>query len=225
MYTRLGRLYDELRRQESASGCITRKPAVSRLLVLLSLCAALALLPASAGAVVLVPPGPSGQFLPAAGDRDGDGVPDAYDCAPDDPTRPSRGGDDANCDGQPDGEQAASSDSDSPTVDPAAVARDAAHGAVTALRWPLGGPVTVFAPRADATGMRTLIFVATDNAGLTVTHRLDRGATATNRRSLARGGAYVLPIATRGARRLRVAVTVVDAAGESHRVVRTLRLR
>jgi len=197
---------------------------VSRLLVLLSLSAGLAVLPAAAPAATVTPPGPSGQFLPSANDRDGDGIPDAQDCAPDDPSRPSRSGADADCDGRPDGEQAASSDSQS-AVHPAAVARDAIHGSVSALHWLLGGPVTLFAARSDATGTRTFVFVATDNAGLTVTHRLDRGVTATNRRSLGRGGAYVLTIATQGAKRLRVAVTVVDASGFSRRVTRTLRLR
>ena len=190
--------------------------------VLLLLCGALAL-PAYASTVA--PPAPSGQFLPSADDRDGDGLSDATDCAPDDPTRPARGGVDGNCDGAADGGQQAASGPSSADVDAAAVARQAAHGSVAALRWPLGGALAVFAVRHDAAGDRTFVFVARDNVGLTVTHRLDRERTATNERSLGRGSAYVLRVAVGKARTLRVAVTVIDAAGNSRRVARTLRLR
>ena len=55
-----------------------------------------------AGALARTQQGPSGQFQPSATDRDGDGLPDGSDCAPDDPSRPARSGEDRNCDGTPD---------------------------------------------------------------------------------------------------------------------------
>lgn len=212
-------------------------------LLVLPLCAALTLLPAGASARTAPPAGPSGQFVPTAGDRDGDGLPDAADCAPDDPSRPARTGVDADCDGVPDsglspitisgpadggpdpaGQHSASS-TVAPAVDVRARARRALGGAVVASGLRLGAAVAAFAPRRERRGLRTFVFVARDNAGLTAAPSLDGHRLAATHRSLARGAAYVLRIRTGAARRLRIVVTVVDASGNRRRAARTLRLR
>lgn len=181
-------------------------------------CLAVAALPAAAPGASS-PPGPSGQFVPSPGDRDGDGVADASDCAPDDPTRPGVAG---SCSASVD----AASSPEARPLHAAAVARQALDGAAVVARdWRLGEALAVFTARRDAPAERSFVFVALDACGLTVTHRLDDGHTVTHRRSLARGGTYVLRVAVGVARRLRIAVTVVDASGASRRVARTQRLR
>src|SRR6476661_2375682 len=87
--------------------CAGMSPTVLRIVVSLVLAPALVAVPAAWA------DGPTGQFQPSAGDRDGDRLADADDCAPDDPSRPAQSGQDADCDGAVDG-QGYSADSTAP---------------------------------------------------------------------------------------------------------------
>lgn len=190
-------------------------------------------LPAGAA---LAAAGPTGQFLPSAADRDGDGLTDAADCAADDPSRPARGAD-ADCDGvrdegaivvdvagpAPDLEAASAPSRGTPAT--RAVARRAAGGPVVLVRGlPLGPSVAVYAPARPRAGRPTVVVVARTNAGVTVRPRLlgRDGAVRSlpaRSRSLPRGRALVVgprvdPAATR---RVRFAITVVDPQGARHR--------
>jgi hypothetical protein len=189
------------------------------------------LLPA-AGVRAAARPGPSGQFQPTRTDRDGDGVADASDCAPDDPTRPARTGSDANCDGTPDGTQQAAS---TPSVVPSArgVARRAAGVPVVALGVRLGSAVSVFAPRAARARAPALVFVARDNCAVSVRPVLvfaggRTRALPARQRSVPRGHAYVVRLhlsrAQARALRVRFAMTVIDAAGGRHGASRAVRV-
>jgi hypothetical protein len=180
-----------------------------------------------------------GQFLPTADDRDGDGLPDAADCAADDPTRPALTGPDPECDGLPPGglgipvdleepgRQHAASAPSRGTPATRAAARQAARvsvAAVSGLR--LGRSVAVYAPARPRASRPTLVLVARANMGLVVRPVLARrdGTSrrlAARRRSLARGDAHVVRIRVDPAavRRVRLAVTVTDAQGDRHRAV------
>lgn len=214
-------------------------------------------------ALALVAPGPlasgagtpAGQFQPVRGDRDGDGLPDGSDCAPDDPTRPARSGEDLDCDGAPDqggagipvdlagpdggegpppaGPQAASRPSRG-TVAARASARRAAGEPVVAVRGlRLGPSVAVYAPAAPRPARPALVLVAKGSSGVTVRPWLvfaqGRRALRVRTASLPRGRALVVRIAldpARGrARRVRFAVRVVDGAGATYRDARVVALR
>ena len=222
-------LHDFARGQERRSN--VERTAVSRIALLAALGAVV--LPASGAQAAPRAGGPTGQFQPSATDRDGDGVRDASDCAPDDPTRPARTGPDANCDGTADGAQQAAS---APAVRPLArdSARRAAGGpvrAVPAVR--LGGAVAVFAPRHPRARAPELIFAARDNSAVTVRPVLvlaggRRRVLTVRSRSVARGQAYAVTIRLSGAqaraRRLRFAITVIDASGRVHHAVHAVRV-
>lgn len=156
------------------------------------LMALLAPLPAAAPA--RTDDGPAGQFVPSLEDRDGDGLLDAADCAPDDPTRPARPDADLDCDGVPDGggfsgvgiagpvdgtdpgtpdgsagEQTAASRPSTGTSETRTAARRAYGAGVTAVTGlRLGPSVAVYAPARPARTAPTLIFVAKGNSGITV---------------------------------------------------------
>lgn len=218
----------------------------ARIALLLGL---LACLPAST--LARADSGPSGQFQPSATDRDGDGLPDASDCAPDDPSRPARAGDDQDCDGTPDAgggsrvglagpvdggpdpQQTASR----PSRGSAATktrARRAAGEAVVAVRGlRLGDSIAVYAPRRPHRATPTVVFVAKDNSAVTVRPTLvladgRKRALKARSRSLPSGRAYVVRLhlshAQRRAARLRLAMTVIDASGNRHRATRVVRV-
>jgi hypothetical protein len=213
----------------------------ARIALLLALLAGL-----PAGSAALADgPGPSGQFLPSVGDRDGDGLPDAADCAPDDPSRPARAGVDLDCDGADDGggltgvgisgpvdggpdpgpgEQTAASRPSTGSVSAKAAARRAVGEAVVAVRGlRLGPSIAVYAP-ARAAG--TLIFVAKDNSGVTVRPSVvrhgKRHPLRVRTRSVSRGHAWVVRVHPSGVRRVRFAMRVVDSAGAAHRATRAV---
>jgi hypothetical protein len=216
-----------------------------RILILVALLSAL-----GAGAVARADQSPSGQFQPARGDRDGDGLPDANDCAPDDPSRPSRSGTDADCDGQPDqggpaisvsgpadgapdGPEAASKPSTGP-VATRTTARAALGEAVVLVRnLRLGRSIAVYMPRRARPGRQTLVFVARDNSAVTVRSSLRFAggrvqALASRSHSIARGDARVLRWTLtrrqRHAQRIRMVITVVDASGNRYRATRATRI-
>lgn len=167
--------------------------------------------------------GPAGQFRPSPGDRDGDGLVDGRDCAPDDPSRPARHVPDPDCDGSgagiqvdvagpvdggpdPEGPEAASRPSRG-TPKARAAARRAAGGPVVAIHGLRLGPnVAVYAPRSG----RGIVVVAKSNAGVTVKPRRHRART----RSLASGTAFAVR-----ARAARYVITVVDGSGTTWRAV------
>ena len=194
--------------------------------------------------------GPSGQFQPAANDRDGDGLPDASDCAPDDPSRPSRSGRDADCDGTaddgsgsnvtvtevdggPDPVSAASRPSTGTRLT-SQVARAAAHEAVVLVRHlPLGRSVAIYRPRRQHRYAPAIVFAAKDNSGVTVTETLvyrgERRVKLANRaRPVSRGHAWVLRVHLRGAQRraqrIEFSIAVVDASGDSFSATRVVRI-
>lgn len=165
--------------------------------------------------------GPSGQFQPSPGDRDGDGLADRDDCAPDDPTRPSRSGTDADCDGRADAgagmdvaiagpadgapdsgepeqqQQSAAAHEPAGTVNSRRAARRAAGEPVRAVRLRLGPSIAAYAPSRTRRSVPTLVLVATGNSGVTVRPKLIfKGGRArmlkTRTRSLPRGRAYVV---------------------------------
>lgn len=195
--------------------------------------------------------GPSGQFQPAAGDRDGDGLGDADDCAPDDPTRPARAGTDLDCDGESDGggsnagyevsgpvdggpdpgyeaaSQSAASKPSSGTPETRTAARRAAGEAVVAVRGLRLGPgVAVYAPERITAGIAELVFVAKDNLGVTAAPSItvdgERRALRVRSRSVSRGRAWVVSVRSQGARRVRFTLTVVDSSGEARSAERTV---
>lgn len=204
----------------------------------------------SAGGLASAAGGPTGQFLPSVGDRDGDGLPDAADCAPDDPSRPGRAGVDADCDGAPDAglpvieiagpadggpdpaEQQAASKPSSGTVAAKSAARRAAGQDVVVVRGlRLGPSVAVYAPKRPSRATPTVVLVAKGNSGVTVRpHLVFAGgrtrALAARTRSVARGRAFVVRLqlskSQRRAQRLRFAMTVVDGSGDSYRAARTV---
>lgn len=212
------------------------------------LLALLALLPA--GAVAYAAGGPTGQFQPSSDDRDGDGLRDSDDCAPDDPSRPARPGTDLDCDGvlddggfsgvgisgpvdggpdpgsEPaDPEQTAASRPSSGTTETRTAARRAAGEdvvVVTGLR--LGPAVAVYTPAATAPA---LIFVAKDNVGVTVSPSIvvdgERRPLRVRSRSIPRGRAWVVRV--RQDRRVRFTITVVDSSGEDYTAARALPAR
>jgi hypothetical protein len=187
---------------------------IARIALLLAL---LACLPA--GAVAWAQDDPVGQFLPSSDDRDGDGLHDGADCAPDDPSRPARAGSDLDCDGDPDsggsapvgiagpvdggpdpgpGEQTAASRPSSGTTETKTAARRAAGEAVVALRGLRLGPSrAVYAPAAPRASAPALVLVAKGNSGITVAPSLvlaggETRALRTRRRSVPRGRAWVV---------------------------------
>jgi hypothetical protein len=186
----------------------------ARIALLLAL---LACLPA--GSVARAQDDPVGQFLPSSDDRDGDGLHDGADCAPDDPTRPARSGSDLDCDGDPDsggsagigiagpvdggpdpgpGEQTAASRPSTGTTETKTAARRAAGEAVVAARGlRLGASVAIYAPAASHAFAPALVFVAKGNTGITVVPSLvfaggETRALKTRRRSVPRGRAWVV---------------------------------
>ncbi|MFL5843334.1 MAG: hypothetical protein ACJ762_01490 [Solirubrobacteraceae bacterium] len=192
---------------------------------------------------------PAGQFLPALGDRDGDGLPDAADCAADDPTRPGRSGVDLDCDGAPDGggsgidigilgpvdggpdpsgepgRQTAASRPSSGTGETRTAARRAAGEGVVAVKGlRLGPSVAVYTPAATAPA---LVFVAKDNSGITVRPSVvvdgERRALKVRTRSVPRGRAWVVRV--HQGRRVRFTVTVVDSGGVDYTAARALPAR
>lgn len=197
---------------------------------------------------------PAGQFLPSLQDRDGDGLLDLSDCAPDDPSRPARAGIDLDCNGAPDdgggievgisgpvdggpdepGEQQAASRPSSGTATTRSAARDAAGEAVvavTGLR--LGPSIAVYEPARGRSAEPTLVFAAKGNSGLTVEPELTftgggTRALKVRARSLPRGRAYVVRLrlspSQRRARKVRFAITVVDGQGDSYRATRAVTL-
>lgn len=194
--------------------------------------------------------GPAGQFQPSANDRDGDGVADRADCAPDDPSRPSRSGQDTNCDGArddgsgsnvtvtevdggPDPVSAASKPSTG-TRRTSQVARAAAREAVVLVRHlPLGRSVAVYRTRRQRRYAPAVVFVGKDNIGVTVTETLvyagERRVKVANRaRSVSKGHAWVLRTrlrrARRRAQRLEFSIAVVDASGNSFSATRVVRV-
>lgn len=219
---------------------MSRPPA--RIALLLAL---LACLPA--GSVAYATEDPTGQFQPTRDDRDGDGLGDADDCAPDDPSRPARSGSDLDCDGAPDGggfagvgisgpvdggpdpgsepappEQTAASRPSSGTTETRTAARLAAGEDVVAVRGLRLGPgIAVYTP---ARASPVLVFVAKDNVGVTVRPSIVvdgvRQALKVRTRSVPRGRAWVVRVASR--RRVRFAVTVVDSGGNEYVATRAL---
>lgn len=216
----------------------------ARIALLLALIACL-----PAGSLAHADGGPAGQFLPSLDDRDGDGLPDAADCAADDPTRPGRSGVDLDCDGVPDGggsgvgigiagpvdggpdpsgepgEQTAASRPSTGTVETRTAARRAAGEDVVAVKGlRLGPSIAVYTPAAAAPA---LVFVAKDNSGVTVVPsvvvRGERQELRTRTRSIPRGRAWVVRV--HQDRRVRFTVTVVDSAGEQHSAARALPAR
>lgn len=220
----------------------------ARIALLLSI---LACLPA--GTLAFADDGPAGQFLPALGDRDGDGLPDAADCAADDPTRPARAGVDLDCDGTPDGggsgagfdisgpadggpdpdepgEQTAASRPSTGTTETKTAARRASGRPVIAVRGlRLGPAVAIYAPSTVTAGLAELIFVAKDNTGITVDPSIvvdgERVALRTRTRSVSRGRAWVLEVRSKGTRRVRFAIAVVDTSGDEHTATRAVPAR
>ena len=195
--------------------------------------------------------GPSGQFQPAANDRDGDGLPDKSDCAPDDPSRPSRAGKDADCDGVADDGSGSSVEVSGPAdggPDPVSaasrpssgtrltsrIARAAAHEPVVLVRHlPLGRTVAIYQPRHAHRTVPMLVFAAKDNSGVTVTPTIvwangTRTKLADRVHSVSRGHAWVLRIRLRGAQRhalrLEFSMAVVDVAGDSYSATRVVRI-
>ena len=169
---------------------------------------------------------PQGQFQPSAGDRDGDGINDANDCAPDDPSRPARTGTDADCDGTVDNPPVYSADSTAPLsmATLRAAARRAAGEPVVADSGPAIGPAVLFRPRnvepllvfAARAGMRvtvapTLVFA--DGRRMRVPHSWS---------TVDAGAAWAFRIRRSGAQRVALAITVRDAAGAVYRASRTL---
>lgn len=154
--------------------------------------------------------GPAGQFLPSLDDRDGDGLLDALDCAPDDPSRPARDGADPACDGTGAGipvEVAGPVDEGAAESAVHAAARRAAGGKVVAVRGlRLGPDVAVYAP-ADRRG---IVVAARRNAGVTIRPARHDART----RSLAAGTAFA--VRTRAP---RYTITVVAGSGATWRAV------
>jgi hypothetical protein len=205
-----------------------------------------------AGTLALADGGPSGQFQPTRADRDGDGLRDDSDCAPDDPSRPAQAGADADCDGAADegaGLEVGISgpvDGDAGTVDAAsepssgtpathAVAREAAGEAVVLVRrLPLGQSVAIYQPRRPRPAVPSLVFAAKDNSGVTVTPTLVFAGGRTSKladrsHSVSRGHAWVMRVrlarAQRRALRIRYSIAVVDGSGSSYSATRSTRLR
>jgi hypothetical protein len=195
--------------------------------------------------------GPSGQFQPAANDRDGDGLVDAHDCAPDDPSRPARAGHDADCDGSaddgsgsdvvitgpadggPDPVSAASKPSTGTRMT-SQVARAVAGEAVVLVRHlPLGRSVAIYRSRQAHRTAPAIVFAAKDNSGVTVTPTLvyaggRRAKLGDRSRSVSRGHAWVVRVrlhgAQRRAQRLEFSIAVVDASGNSFSATRVVRI-
>lgn len=178
-----------------------------------------------------------GQFAPSLDDRDGDGLLDALDCGPDDPTRPVRGGADLDCDGAPDGGGAGigvgllpidagtdvAAKPSAGTASMKAAARDAAGEPVVAVAGlALGPSIAVYAPAHPRAGEPTLIFAAVDNVGLTVTPVVGDRRRAARTRSLPRGRAYVVRLRLRRARRVTFEITVVGVDGAEYSASRAV---
>lgn len=180
---------------------------------------------------------PGGQFAPSVADRDGDGLPDGADCAPDDPSRPSRAGSDRDCDGVSDaggdhadvgappaggpagqGFSAASSNPD-PAGATRARARRAAGERVKAVAMDVGDSVAVYAPVRRRAGTATLIFVGRSAASVTVRATHARART----RSLPSGRAWVVRVRAPRGSRVRFRVTVTDGSGRRYRASHSAR--
>ena len=170
---------------------------------------------------------PQGQFQPTAGDRDGDGIQDASDCAPDDPTRPARSGTDANCDGTADDDApvySANSTTAVPMATLRAAARRAARVPVVEVRGTALGPAALFRPRETAP---VLAFAARDTMRVTVRPTL---VYADGRRvkvpkswsDVGRGMAWAFRLRATDAQRVVLAITVRDGAGAVYHATRTL---
>lgn len=216
-------------------GCELR--GIARIALLLSLLGCLSL----AAPAATLAGGPGGQFSPSLDDRDGDGLLDALDCGPDDPTRPSRAGADLDCDGTadgggagigvgllpidggPDGPEGPSvaSKPSTGTASTRAAARDAAGESVVPVRdLRLGPAIAVYAPAHPSDDEPTLVFVAKDNVGLTVTPWVADRARPTRTRSLPRGRAYVVRLRLHRARAVRFEIAVVGSDGVEYRATR-----
>lgn len=217
----------------------------ARIALLLGL---LACLPA--GALARADSSPSGQFQPSATDRDGDGLGDLADCAPDDPSRPARAGDDQDCDGTPDTggidvgiagpvdggpdpQQTASRPSSGSGATKTRARRAAGEDVVAVRGLRLGASIAVYAPRRPHRATPTVVFVAKDNSAVTVRPTLvfadgRKRPLKARSRSLPSGNAYVVRLhlsrAQRRAARLRLAMTVIDASGNRHRATRVVRV-
>lgn len=196
---------------------------------------------------------PSGQFAPAPGDRDGDGVGDAGDCAPDDPSRPARPGPDADCDGYADGGPGSRDAAISgPAQEPSPVTgSSSATGGTTATRtlaWrsagervvlvrhlPLGRSVAVYRTARRHRSAATLVFAARDGGGVSVTPTLvyaggsERKLADRQRAPLAAGRAWTLRVRTGGLARpvasVRFSIAVIDLAGDSFSATTAVRTR
>src|SRR4051794_31385693 len=191
-----------------------------RIVLSLVLAAGLAVVPAAAPAS-----GPTGQFQPGPEDRDGDGLSDANDCAPDDPSRPAQSGPDADCDGTVD---PATYSADSSVAAPMATLRDAARRAarvpVVAAPGSDLGPAVVFRPRHPRP---LLVFAASADMRVRVTPTL---VYADGRRvklpfswsAVARGAAWAFRMRTSGAQRVSLSIAVRDADGALHKAHRSI---
>ena len=171
---------------------------------------------------------PQGQFQPTAGDRDGDGIADSADCAPDDPTRPSRSGTDADCDGVADGDSAPVYSADSSTGPSPAMLRAAARRAagvpVVAVSENALGPAALFRPRHR---QPLLVFAGRAAMRVSVTPTLlyadgRRVKVPRSWSAVDAGTAWAFRMRRSDAQRISLAITVRDGAGAVYRATRAL---
>jgi hypothetical protein len=167
---------------------------------------------------------PMGQFQPSAGDRDGDRLADADDCAPDDPSRPAQSGQDADCDGAVDTAFSADSSAPASMASLRAAARRAARMPVVEAPASDLGPAVVFRPRQE----RPLIVFA-GRAAMRVSVRptlvfADGRRTKLPRSwsAVVRGEAWAFRMRPSDAQRVVLAITVRDGAGTLYKATRAL---
>jgi hypothetical protein len=168
---------------------------------------------------------PTGQFQPQPGDRDGDGAGDGRDCAPDDPSRPARDGEDADCDGTADPRTFSADSSNAvPMATLRAAARREAQVPVVAIAGAGIGPAALFGPReaqpllvfAGREAMRVSarpILVYADGRRVKVPRSWS---------AVGRGETWAMRVRRGGAERVELAITVRDGAGTVYRTTRAI---